>query len=328
MKKLLLFCFIGFLLGSLWVVYYDKHINLEYWNTAANATDAWEKKLRNESDEPCYIFTGGSEVRMGSIYPKIMYDEFAVRAINAGANAGFGLAANISIALGYTKPGDHLIVAMRHLEYSEADLMTTGGKKFCFMRQGMNMFESPFLSFDLSMLKNLTFGEAGSCSMYIVNKLFFPERLNTWKNLITIHESGWCEHSYWKEINMKPAKTAAKDVKINDTTKTFLTTLKAECARRQISLKVFMNAHYTTGEDIPHQAMVALKLLEEGIPVLKDPSFGCDSDRSVFQETANHLSLKGATKYSRIFAQCIKESSYWSKEELISILKEHGINNF
>lgn len=328
MKKLILFCFIGIILGSLWVVYYDRHINLEYWNAAANATDAWEKKLRSESDEPCYIFTGGSEVRMGSIYPKIMYDEFGVRAINAGGNAGFGLAANISIALGYAKPGDHLIVAMRHLEYNDAELLTGGGKKFCFMRQGLNMFESSFLSFDLSTLKDLTFGEAGSNSMYIVHKLFFPDRLNMWKQLVTIHESGWCQNSYWQEINMKPAKAAAEDVKINDKTKTFLTKLKAECAKRQISLKVFMNAQYTTSDDIPHQAMVALKLLEEGIPVLKDPSFGCDSDRSVFQETANHLSLKGTTKYSRIFAQCIKNSSYWSKEELISILKEHGIKQF
>lgn len=324
MKKLVLFSILGLLLGGLWGVYYSQYINLEYWNAAANATDDWAKKLRKESDAPCYIFTGGSEVRMGSIYPKVMYEEFGVRAINAGANAGFGLAGNISIALSYAKPGDYLIVAMRDFEYNEARLLTSGGKKYCFSRQGLNMFQSPFIQFDFSTLKDLTFGEAGDTSMYLVHKLFFPSKLNLWKKLVIIHESGWCEQTYRQEIKMKPAPTSPDEVKINDTTRIFLNTLKDECKKRKIILAVFMNAHYTTTKDIPYQAMVALKLLEEGIPVLKDPNFGCDSDRTVFGESLNHLSLKGATKYSRIFAQCLINKAYWTKEELISILKEYG----
>lgn len=328
MKKLVLFSFLGLLLGGLWVVYYDQFINLEYWNAAANATDVWEKKLRTESNAPCYIFTGGSEVRMGSIYPKVMYDEFGVRAINAGANAGFGRAGNISIALDYAKPGDYLIVSIRDFITDETKLITTAGKKYCFMRQGFKMFKSPFIKFNFSTLKDLTFGEAGDSSMYIVYKLFFPSKLNSWKNHIIIHESGWCEQTYRKELSMKPILTPANEVTINDATKKFLNTLKAECEKRHISLVMFINAHYSTTQDIPYLAMLAFRLVEEGIPVLKDPHFGCDSDRSLFSDSLNHLSLKGSIKYSRIFAQCLVNKSYWSKEELILILKEYGIENF
>lgn len=328
MKKLLFCCFFGLIFGCSFSIFFDRQLDPGYlfFGKADDETQRWLAKLRAESDAPCYIFTGGSQVRMGSIYPKVMYDEYGVRAVNAGANAGYGLAANIAIALEYAKPGDYLLLAMRDIRHNESTFYTTSGNKFLFVRQGLTALKSPIMKRDTQMLLDIARSEASSVAMYIVYRAFFPEKLDSWNKYVIIHESGWCEQTYTKELQAKPMQGLPHHMIMAAESKHFLSLLKNICEQRQIKFCVFMNAHYTTEADIPYLAMTALRLTEAGIPVLKDPTFACEPDASNFTDSLNHLSIKGATKYSRIYANSIINNAYWTREELVEILRQHGLD--
>ncbi|MBR5329900.1 MAG: hypothetical protein IKV13_00265 [Akkermansia sp.] len=326
MKKVILYCIVGLLLGVGLSLYYDRNLNtfMGVFMRAADESDRWAAELRKESDAPCYVFTAGSQVRMGCVYPKVMYDEYGVRAINAAASAGYGLACNTTVALSYLRPGDYLFVETRDLEYTRNELLTSGGLKYCFQRLGIDMFSSPLINWNVEALTSIAMCEAGEISMYLVSR-FLPssdERLAS--SLPRIHESGWCEAKSKSSLKMRSFSGGLSNVKVSTAFREYLNVLKTECKARGVNLCSFMHAHYIDETAVPRQALVAMRLIEEGIPVLKEIGFGCETDPECFSDSINHLSRKGAIKYSRLYARSIVNNEYWTRKELEEILAKYG----
>ena len=327
MKRLLLFIFIGLVAGVLFTLFYDGTLDpgANYFSRAAEKTDSWEAALRAESDKPCYVFAGGSEVRM-CVDPHIMKDEYGVRVINAGGMAGYGIRCNAVLGVDYLRPGDTLLLAMRGTVLGEDDGMTTSGLKFCYRRLGWRMFDSGIITADAPKLKQIFVGRAEDLSMYIAKKLFRPDDVYKYDSNTKLHESGWCENFYREEyihINYFHISNNAK-AEINAPLRDFLTQLKAVCEARGARLCIYMSPERLTPSCIVPSALSVYQYMKLGIPVLKDPTFGCEPDMQYISDRPNHLSPEGTRKYSRIYAEAIRNDAFWSFEELETLLSSYG----
>lgn len=326
MKRLILFIFIGLVAGVLFTLFYDGALDpgANYFARAAEKTDSWEAALRAESDEPCYVFAGGSEVRM-CLDPQIMKDEYGVRVVNAGGMAGYGIRCNAVLGVHYLRPGDTLLLAMRGTKMDLVDGITTSGLKFCYRRLGMSMFDSGIIPADASTLKQIFVGRAGDLSMYIAKKLLRPDDVYKYDTNTKLHESGWCENFYrekYMHINYFHLGHEAK-AEINPPLRHFLLQLKGVCEAKGARLCIYMSPERLTPSCIVPSAMVAYQYMKLGIPVLKDPTFGCEAGMQYISDRPNHLSPEGTRKYSRIYADAIRNNAFWSFAELESLLRAY-----
>ena len=327
MKRLMLFILLGLIAGGLFTFFYDGTLDpgANYFSRAAEKTDSWEASLRAESDAPCYVFAGGSEVRM-CVDPQIMKEEFGVRVINAGGMAGYGVRCNAALGVDYLRPGDTLMLALRSIVLGEDDGMTTSGLKFCYRRLGWRMFDSGLISADASKLKQIFVGRAGDLSMYIAKNLFRPDDVYKYDTNTKLHESGWCENFYREEFMHMNYFHISSNVKveINETLRNFLMQLKAACEAKGARLCIYMSPERLFTSCVVPSALVAYQYMKLGIPVLKDPTFGCESDMQYISDRPNHLSPEGTRKYSRIYAEAIRNNAYWTVAELEALLSSYG----
>lgn len=320
MKRLILFIFIGLVAGVLFTLFYDGALDpgANYFDRAAEKTDSWEAALRAESDEPCYVFAGGSEVRM-CLDPQIMKDEYGARVVNAGGMAGYGIRCNAVLGVHYLRPGDTLLLAMRGTKMDLADGITTSGLKFCYRRLGMSMFDSGIIPADASTLKQIFVGRAGDLSMYIAKKLLRPDDVYKYDTNTKLHESGWCENFYKHEYMHMNYFTPGRDVKVvvNDALRNFLLQLKAACEAKGARLAIYMSPECMNTQCAIPASFIACEYMKLGIPVLRDSTFGCVHDMQYISDRPNHLSPEGTRKYSRIYAEALRRSNpFWTFEEL------------
>lgn len=328
MKRLLLFILLGLIAGGLFTFFYDSTLDpgANYFARAAEKTDSWEAALRAESGAPCYVFAGGSEVRM-CLDPKIMKDEYGVRVLNAGGMAGYGIRCNAVLGVDYLRPGDTLVLSMRGTLLGEDDGMTTSGLKFCYRRLGLRMFDSGLIEMNASNLKQIFVGRAGDLSMYIAKNLFRPDDVYKYDTNTKLHESGWCENFYKHEYMHMNYFTPGGDVKVvmNDALRNFLMQLKAACEAKGARLAIYMSPERLNTHCAIPASFIACEYMKLGIPVLRDPTFGCVQDMQYISDRPNHLSPEGTRKYSRIYAEALRRSNpFWTFEELEALQHAYG----
>lgn len=315
--KTFLYSIIGIILGLIFNFYYNNYIDISdiVFTTAAIESDKWNEQLRKTS-EPCNIFTGGSEVRL-SLHPKIMLEKHGVRAISGGGNAGYGKACNALVALHYIKPGDKLYLSLRDVDifqHSKSNLVTTGGLKYCFRRLGFKMFSTKLIDHNIKSLQQIFFGSTERLSMFISSIILMPSRLNKWKEHVSIHEDGWVEQLDSPKITHRNYNPILSDIQIPDEYLNFLVILKEEVEKKGGELILYTNAHYANLEkEIPYMSIIIKKLIDKGFKILNVKHHGCEDDASCFSDSPDHLSMKGARKWSIHYAECIKHNKFSEK---------------
>ena len=113
-------------------------------------------------------------------------------------------------------------------------------------------------------------------------------------------------------------------VEINETLRNFLMQLKAACEAKGARLCIYMSPERLFTSCVVPSALVAYQYIKLGIPVLKDPTFGCEADMQYISDRPNHLSPEGTRKYSRIYAEAIRNNAYWTVAELEALLSSYG----
>ena len=104
LKRLLLYIIFAAVIGTYTLNrVYERYLRPDalLFGKALQISEQWNKELR-KSKEPCYVFAGGSEVRM-NIEPQTMLEKQGVRAVNAGVRIGCGVRCNAQIALSFLR---------------------------------------------------------------------------------------------------------------------------------------------------------------------------------------------------------------------------------
>ena len=284
----------------------------------------WSYELR-KSHEPCYVFTGGSEVRM-NIEPQTMLEKQGVRAINAGAQAGNGVRCNAQIALPFLRKGDTLLVS--YIPGNDTfyhDGMSQVGINFCHTMQGFSPFTSGIIPTSCYSIASLFRGSSSTYAIHIMRLLTRPDciyRYSSLKNaeisktgrvnvfLSTVQQAGLSD----EPVEFKPPVMHSWESFMND--------LKRYCHERGITLVMYISRAYISINHRKNNAAAALFFIKEGFPVLKDPYLGCWPDASMFSDTDLHLSIEGGKIFSEFLALQLKNQQYWSKEELQQVMGE------
>lgn len=330
MKRLLLCMLVGFVAALAGIQLFDLFLepNAGFFERASRRSDAWEARLREVSDEPCFIIGGASEIRMG-VDPEVMLREYGVRAVNAGGAAFFGYHVNARLALEYARPGDTLVLTMPIQQMPEHDLVTAG-LKFAWRRLGPAMFDGVMIPCNRYTVKEVLRGESGLLSMYICKRICTPHEMYKYDVRTQIHPSGWCELFYddmaHKRRPLRPKLPINLEPfgRMNGPMKEYLDALQESCRQRGVQL-VFYAAPGCSHESMRAvSAMVALTLVRYGIPVLRTEPLGIDPDNRLFADMAAHLNSAGAMKHSRILARALQQRRFWSEEELEDILRRYG----
>ncbi len=334
MKHLVLCLLAGFVAALLGIQVFDLCLepNNHFFRRAAQMSDAWEAQLRASSPEPCYIFEGGSEIRMG-VDPELMMREYGVRAVNAGGAAFFGVHVNTRMALQYTRPGDTLVLSLSYLTLPEKDLVTPG-LKFAWSRLGPAMFDGKLIPCNSYTVKEVLKGSSGILSMYICKRICTPDQMYKYDLRTRIHESGWCELFYDDMLRRKPWRfpcppSLSPYGQPNKHMLDYLATLKGICREKQVHLVVYFAPGCIHESAKACSAMTALALTRLGIPVIRTESLGIEPDNKLFADMPAHLNGAGTAKHSRQLAQALRDHRFWTEDELVHFLHcrgwgEHG----
>lgn len=319
LKKLFLLSLFGIIISFIINCVYVKYFHPEsvFFSECIEKSKEWENHIRKK-DEPCYIFAGGSEVRM-SIDPEVMWSSHQIRAINAGIQASNGILCNLQSAWPFLQPNDYLVVSLYRFNYVPPP--PHGGINFCFRHQGLDIFHPGFIKFNSQSILSLFFGDSTNYCIHLMRLITRPDniyRYSTAKNA-RINQSGRVEVFLTNEQNNPPVNVSTAIQ--YPTHSPFLTHLKKVCQEKKVHLIAFMpRFHLTYHGSYKQNAIFALYLLHNGIPVLKDPLLGTWSDNKAFSDTGGHLSIDGGREFSRILAKLIKEKKFWTQHELLQII--------
>lgn len=315
---------IGLITGLVTVRLYDRYICPEasFYNRAAAASDAWAAELR-AAGKPLIVFAGGSETRAG-VNPALLKEEFGVLSVNSAGQAGFGMPANLSLALPYLKEGDTLLFACLGV-----DDVYTSGAKFAWGRMGSRVFETGMIPCDRETLTKIFCGNSGEFCMHLSKRAVHPlQAPYKYDNVAVIHPSGWME-ILASEMQGTPVPTVGRleGCKLPQLSAAYcrnIRLLKSYCEERGIRLACFLSPFYTSTQDRPLYAWLALQHEEMGVPVLRDSRLGCESDVRLYADTTAHLNRTGVQRHNRILGRALQENQWWSREELVSFLRARG----
>lgn len=329
MKRLLFYLVLGLAGGLLFTIYFDYNIKPDncFFIKAAETGDTWVNKLRSESDAPCYVITGGSEIRM-SIDPAYMHGDSGTRMINAAGQAGFGITCNIVHGLSYLHPGDTLIVSIKHTNFVE-DNISANGLKYCWRRLGLKTFGTDLIKPTADNIGKIFQGSSGELCMYAIKRLLSPGNIYIYDKKTHIHETGWVENYHKKSIPLfsPNSQNISNALTLPTAEAAFLETLKAECDKRGAKLCTYFYIEYAAQTLYPHAAAAALTLTRNGIPVVRDPTMGIDSSQDSFADFVSHLSPQGSRIHSARLGRILSSSQkFWTEEELVDILRNLGYN--
>lgn len=299
-----------------------------FFSDCLDRTKAWEKTVR-KSNEPCYIFAGGSEVRMG-IEPIAMLKEHGIRAINAGVQAGNGIRCNAQMGLDFLREGDTLVLSIFADPFSNGNTIgygaTRDGITFSFLKLGLKCLpeNGGIISFQPNFLPYFLLGSSSELSVYLMRILTRPGCIYRYSNTenARITESGRVEVFIRNRPPVAQQKNPAAmvhqfqfddlDALIKDT--------QAACRQRGAKLVVYLPRNYISSDHASLNAVTALHLTDLKIPVLRDPFLGTCEDSRAYSDTDQHLSIEEGYTFSAYIAKLLKEEDYWTRDELVGII--------
>lgn len=325
MKKLISLCLTAALLGLLWNIAFNFFLNpsLRFWQRCAETSDAWEQQLRTSS-EPCYIFGGGSETRIG-IDPQILLDQYQVRAVNAAANAGNLPLGNAKLASCYLKPGDTLVFPVEYALGFNGTI-SNSGLQFTIRRLGMKTFEDGFIPFQARHVKPALLGNPGVISFSFVKKLFLGGSVYNYESQSVIHPSGWME--VLTNTSFPPTQQCDFPPKlifdISDTQKANLKELCRFCNMHHVRLLLYHHTQYMPINSRPFLAMQTTHLIREDVQVLRDERFGVEPDSTLFSDTRLHLNKQGMERNMQFLGPALQQREVWTEESIAEELRKYG----
>lgn len=325
LKKILIYLIVSLLLSLLINRFYEHHLRPDslFFSDCLTASRQWETKVRKQG-EPCYVFAGGSEVRM-SIEPIAMLKEQGVRAINAATHAGNGIRCNIQIALDFLQRGDTLVLSMFPDVTTVGENSSHGGVNFCYTQQGSKMFADGIVLPNAYNISHLLFGDSSCYSTHILRILTRPRCIYRYscKENARISESGRVE-VFIRKTHISPSKSPQEIKKTPIIHFSGIASLieqtKRACHTRGANLIVYLPRHCRSSIFRQTYAQTALYLTKLGIPVLRDPHLGTWENNDAYSDTPQHMSIQGGQVYSAYIAQLLKNKDYWTQEELLHII--------
>lgn len=327
MRKLLTGILLGCVAGITCVVLSDVFMNPGggYFMTAFEKSEQWAARLRSESDAPCYIMEGSSDVRM-SIDPAAMEDENGLRAVNAGAHAGNGENVNVIAALRMSRPGDTL-VSFPVSYWKPSDDNVPGGIKFLFHRHGFRAFEPGLADFNLRQLLYVVRGNTFYFFMHLGKLAMGVPTTYRYDRIGVTRESGWTEiaRCYFTPQSWMCGALGDDRLQVRHGALR-MPFLKSKCAEYGLSLVVQLPRGYRHESYRAQGAFDALYLVRQGIKVLKDPALGVETDAQMLGDTSLHHNSRGAQAYSRMLARLLAKGEYWTEAALVEELHSRGWN--
>lgn len=327
LKKYFLYILVAIILAPLanWGFEFFLSPGNNFFNECVEATKKWEENIRKK-DTNCYVFAGGSEVRMG-IEPMVMLTEHRIHAINAGLQAGNGIRCNAQMGLNFLKKEDTLVLSIFPSNTNMGTGTSRAGINFCLMHHGSKCFFSNggIIPFEFSLLSNLLYGSSSEISVYIMRLLTRPDcifRYSSAKNA-KITESGRVEVFIRNDFPIHHRKKTDKLPRIVFNGVDYLIEdVKVACQQRGANVIAYLPRRFMSSTYRPINAVMALYLVDLGIPVLRDPQLGTWEDSNAFSDTTEHLSIEAGREFSAYIAKLLKEKDYWTREELLRIIHQ------
>lgn len=321
LKKISIFLILGVVISFAVNRLYECYFRPDslFFSECLKKSKEWEKNIRSKAGS-CYVFCGGSEVRMG-IEPVIMNERHGIAAINAGVQAGNGIRCNAQSALPFIKSGDTLIISGPRGPYDLKEYgCTHSGVNFCYTHQGIDVFRNGILP--SSFIVTLFQGDSVNYCIHIMRMLTRPECIYRYLSPqnAKITESGRVEVLMTIEQNSaNPVPVQSKHFSLKGW-KELIDDLKHQCEKRGARLVMYLpraHAHKYNRKDAAKSALYFTRL---GIPVIQDPYLGAWEDKKAFSDTSLHLSIEGGKCFSDFLAKQLKDERFWTEQELITII--------
>lgn len=320
MKKLLLCITAALLAGLVWNALFNYALSpdFRFWNRCADATDAWNTRLRAESDAPCYIFGGGSETRT-TIDPAYAQGRYGMRVLNAAAQGLYGGPCNAAYAVSYLRPGDTLIFPLT--AYGLGSEPHPSGLRFLFRRCGREMYADGWIPCTKRTLRPLAAGDAlalSSCFTKLLTTGSFRYRYET---DAAVHESGWMEVLTTDEQERPAAHNTSRPTGMSRDALAACLRLQELC--RAKGARLIFRLHLAHADDScrAQEAAAALSAVRAGLCVLRDPRLGCSDYPRDFADTNNHLSREGVRRQMDSLCPALLHERYWTEEALLRELR-------
>lgn len=329
MKRLLLIIGCAVLLALACIQIHSRFFtpSMNFFFRATHASDAWADHLRQQG-APVYVFAGSSETRSG-IDPRLMMEGYDMPVVNAAQSAECGLTANAAMAFRYLRPGDTLVLNI--LSCNEKNVLpVSSGVKMAVYLLETDIFSSGIIKPSWENLGKFLNSDINN--VFIVATRYFTrnKRLFKYDEQTIIHPSGWMEISYnnMRDYRIPPAQTDYRPESIQNGSAldTLLKQVTIACRKRGSAFLVALPACCNHSEARAQGALLALHCTRLGIPVLRDERLGSHPFPEDFSDMPAHLNAKGARKHTCIVAELLKNKSYWTEQELISILQQMGFD--
>lgn len=324
MKKLLLCITAALLLGWAWNALFNYALSpdVRFWNRCADATDAWNERLRAEQGTPCFVFGGGSETRT-TIDPAYAQERYGMRVINAAAQGLYGGPCNAEYALSYLRAGDTLVFPLT--AYGLDNPPNPSGLRFLFRRNGRGMYADGLIPCRRDTVRPLMAGDAlalSSCFTKLLTTGSFRYRYET---DATVHESGWMEVLTTDEQQRPAARLNARRLTgMGPAALAACLRLQDLCRAKGCKLVFRLHIAHANTSSRAREAMAALSAVRAGLCVLRDPRLGCEPAPRDFADTNNHLSAEGVRHQMDDICPALKNERYWTEEELLRELRWLG----
>ncbi len=329
MLKIKYACLLSSLLASIaFVSWFFGHLYSEqvWFMNAAKASDVWASHVRKEA-KPCIILAGGSEVRT-RYDPKILLEEFSLRAINYAEHAGYGLACNAAMALSYAKPGDYLLISFNGVKSSDA-LPTSIGMSAVRERLGIKAFQDGIIPLNSKNIGMLCCGKtrefSGALREFCSGKtpyFAYPKSV--------IHASGWMEVRIMAIREDKRRTTVLGDsLSAYNPDKDFIDfvhRLQTACREKKVALVWFVTPQFADKNTKVRNAWQILALLRHKQKVLKDEQLGVNCNMTSFADTNRHPAPSAAKMDTKHLGEMLQRKKFWTEEELEGYLRTHGFN--
>jgi len=327
MKRLLLYILAGVAVAVAFNLYFDRYVDpsANFFDEMARLSDRWEAQLRSESDAPCQIIAGGSEIRMG-VDPAWLKERYGLRVVNSGNTASFGTRVNTLTALRYLRRGDTLVLSLLVPRLPEGDA-TSGGIKYAWRREGWGMFEESLAPGPAESFQHIIRGSADMLSTYIAKKIFTPDNMYRYDRHTRKHPSGWCELFYnnmaQNAPGLSPDRAGAQfNSRMNQAMADYLAETKEICRRKGVDMVIYFAPVCVETRGRRAHAAYALEFIRAGVPVLRTEPLGCEPDSRLFADTYAHLSPAGVAKHSRMLGEALRDRRCWTESELKHIIAQ------
>lgn len=321
MKKLFFCLMAALLLGGAWNVLFNYALSpdFRFWNRCADATDAWNTTLREESGEPCFVFGGGSETRT-TIDPAYARERYGLRVVNAAAQGLYGGPCNAKHALAYLRAGDTLVFPLT--AYGLDNAPNPSGLRFLFRRHGREMYADGWIPCRKDTLRPLMAGDALALSSCFTKLLMTGSFRYRYETDAMVHDSGWMEVLTADERE-RPAAHAAAAPLTGMSPAALAACLRLQELCRAKGCKLVFRLHLAHADDScrAREAAAALSAVRAGLCVLRDPRLGCSANPGDFADTNNHLSAEGVRRQMDELCPALRNGRYWTEEELLRELR-------